>query len=56
MKFGKYIQRSVNNDTIDWFVNTLYQSVNTLSNVMYTIQGPMVIYRFVYGDENHVAV
>ena len=46
MKFGKYIEQSVNNHTVNRFANTLYitiSSVNTRSNLIYTIHGPVVI-------------
>ena len=44
MKFGKYIKQCVINHYAYLFDNTLSQSVNTRSNVIYTIRGPAVIY------------
>ena len=43
MKFDKFIKQCVTNHTVYWFDNTLMQSVNTRSNVIYATQGPVVI-------------
>ena len=44
LKFRKFVEQSVNNHTIYLFANTLHQIENTRSNVIYTIQGPVIIY------------
>ena len=44
LKLDKLVKQCVTNHTFYCFVNTRIQSVNTRSNVIYTTQGPVVIF------------